>query len=329
MKKMNVLVLAGGWSRERDISIKSGFAVFNALNKKKYNMKFFDPASDISSLIRESVGIDIVFNLLHGRLGEDGSIQGLLNILRVPYVGSDVLASAVALHKGISKDIYRAAGLLVPRAVRLARGVEWSYEGISAELGLPVVVKPASEGSSIGISICTDKDALSRGIAGAFECERDIIIEEFIEGREITCCVMGNDVQETLPLIEIIPQNGNIFDYEAKYTPGATIERCPAELDEPLAGKASSCGARAHRALGCSVWSRTDMIVKGDCIYVLETNTIPGMTENSLFPLAARAAGMSFPGLLDSLIGLSLEKHINPPDRLSSKTRQGAFTYPL
>lgn len=308
MKKINILVLAGGWSRERDISIKSGLAVFNALDKEKYNIKLFDPASNISSLIRESADIDIVFNLLHGRLGEDGSIQGLLNILKMPYVGSDVLASAVALNKGISKDIYRAAGLLVPRAVRLARGGGWSYEGISAELGLPVVIKPASEGSSIGISICTDRDEVSRGIAGAFECERDIIIEEFIEGREITCCVLGNDVQETLPLIEIITQDGDYFDYEAKYTPGAAIERCPAELDEPVARKASSCAARAHRALGCSVWSRTDMIVKEDCVYVLETNTIPGMTENSLFPLAARASGMSFSGLLDRLIGLSMEK---------------------
>jgi D-alanine-D-alanine ligase len=237
-------------------------------------------------------------------------VQGLLNILKMPYVGSDVLASAVALHKGMSKVMYRSAGLLVPDGIQLARGEEWSYEKISSQLGLPVVIKPVSEGSSIGISICSDKDEVSRGIGRALECDRDILIEEYIDGRELTCCVLGNDVLETLPLIEIIPKKGKFFDYEAKYTTGATAEICPAEVEESLTRKASSCGARAHGALGCSVWSRTDMILRRDSVYVLETNTIPGMTENSLFPLAARAGGMSFSDLLDRLICLSLGKYM-------------------
>ncbi len=312
MAKLNILVMAGGWSREREVSLKSGSAVYNALNKDKYKAEMFDPSTGISSLIQAVKEVDLVFNLLHGRLGEDGSVQGLLNILKIPYIGSDVLASAVALHKGISKEICRAAGLLVPDAVLLTRGEEWSYGRISSRLGLPVVIKPVSEGSSIGISICANKDEVSRGIRRALECDREIIIEEYIKGREITCCVLGNDVHETLPLIEIIPQKRAFFDYEAKYTSGATMEICPAELEESLTRKASGCGAKAHHALGCSVWSRTDMIIKGDAVYVLETNTIPGMTENSLFPLAARAGGMSFSDLLDRLIRLGLERYMTP-----------------
>jgi D-alanine-D-alanine ligase len=307
MSKLNIIVMAGGWSKERDVSLKSGMAVYEALRKDKYNVSMLDPAQEIRVLTQHRIDVDLIFNLLHGKLGEDGCIQGMLNILNIPYVGSGVLASAVALNKRVSREIYRGAGLLLPKGVALRSGEDCSFGRLSRELGLPMVVKPASEGSSIGISICGSEKEFACGIEKAFACDGEILVEEYIRGREVTCCVLGNDLLETLPLIEIIPQNKEFFDYEAKYTPGVTKEVCPAPIPDSISKRAANCAMSAHRVLGCSVWSRTDMILKGEDVYVLETNTIPGMTENSLFPLAARAGGLSFSDLLDKLISLAMD----------------------
>ncbi|MFH1241021.1 MAG: D-alanine--D-alanine ligase, partial [Pseudomonadota bacterium] len=198
--------------------------------------------------------------------------------------------------------------LRVAKEIILRRGDKYSLGWVTESIGSPAVVKPVAEGSSIGVSICHNHHELKAGIEKAFEYDHEIMVEEYIDGQEITCCVLGNRSLEALPLVGIAPRaTYRFFDYDAKYTAGATRETCPAPLSRALTDKAQSYGRKAHRALRCDVWSRTDMVVRGEEVYVLETNTIPGMTENSLFPLAARAAGLSLSGFLDRLISLSLE----------------------
>jgi len=309
MGKIKIAVLAGGWSNEREISIIGGKAVEKGLDRVKYDVKMYDPRDDLQEIINQKENIDLAFVLLHGKYGEDGCIQGVLDILGIPFVGSGVLSSAMAVNKGVAKKIFRAEGLCVARDVVIGKGEAFSVKELNKKIGNRTVVKPLDEGSSIGMSVCENGKELAAGIEKAFQYGRQIMIEEFIEGREITCCVLGNDSVETLPLIEIVPKKKyRFFDYEAKYTPGASEEICPAKLDREREKIAKAYAVKAHQALGCQVWSRTDMIVRKKEIFVLETNTIPGMTGNSLFPLAAKAAGMSFSGLLDHLVALSLKK---------------------
>jgi D-alanine-D-alanine ligase len=309
MEKMKIAVVSGGWSREREVSLKSGRAVLAAMNREKYRVMHFDPRDDLDRLVRSRGEVDLAFVLLHGRYGEDGCFQGFLNLLGIPFVGSGVLASAMALNKKVAKEVYRRAGLTVAQDRVLNREQDGCDQGPATLPGLPAVVKPVSEGSSIGVSLCRTQEELALGLEEAFRHDTEVLVEEYVEGRELTCCVVGNRELETLPLIEIIPDpKFRFFDYEAKYTPGATREVCPAPLTAESAERIRMAGKAAHRALGCSVWSRTDMIVRKEEIFVLETNTIPGMTENSLFPLAARVAGLSFPELVDRLIALALEE---------------------
>ncbi len=299
---LRVLVLGGGWSREREVSLKSSRAVYESLDRGKYEVTYVDPAEEIAALFAAKGKYDLVFNLLHGKIGEDGSIQGFLDLLGLPYVGSGVLASSCAFNKRVSKSLYTSSGLLVPRWVAIRKGEDLALDSLLKEPGLPAVVKPSSEGSSIGVSICETRQELLSGIEAAFACGQELLVEEYVRGTEVTCCVIGGHRPYTLPLVEIVPKKGRFFNYEAKYTAGATEEICPARISEELARKASLCGIKAHLSLGCSVWSRTDMIIRGQEVMILETNTIPGMTENSLFPLAAKAAGIDFPSLLDRLI---------------------------
>jgi len=312
MPKINIAIISGGWSRERDISIKSGNAVCNALDKYKYDITIYDPSNDLELLVKNRKSIGLAFILLHGRFGEDGCIQGFLNLLKIPFVGSDVTASAMSSNKKIAKDVYRLAGLNVIKDVTLQKGNDFSVDKIIDFLGQKTIVKPLSEGSSFGISICNNHKELLKGIETTFKYDNEIMIEKFINGREVTCCVLGNNSLDTLPIVEIIPNNSHkFFDYEAKYTKGASREICPANLSSALSEKITQYAKTAHRALRCSVWSRTDMIIAGNKVFILETNTIPGMTENSLVPLASKAAGLSMPQLLDKLIDFSLEKE-NP-----------------
>lgn len=307
MKRKRIVVLGGGWSREKEVSIKSSKAVYDNLDRDRYDVLLCDPAVNIRSFQEDLVGADLVFSLLHGRLGEDGAMQGMLDVLGVPYVGSGVIASAAAFNKRISKEIYRSCGIAVPKGMAVFKETGVDLEAAAEQFGLPVVVKPTSEGSSIGVSICESLSEIVEGLSAAFECGDEVLIEEYVKGREVTCCVIGRRSLETLPLIEIRPRQGRFFDYGAKYTAGATDEICPAPIPPEIAERAAECAMAAHRALGCSVWSRTDMIIRGEDILVLETNTIPGMTENSLFPLAAKAAGLTFASLVDRLVSLSLE----------------------
>ena len=309
ISKINIALISGGWSREREISIKSGMAVYDALDKDKYSATVYDPRDGLDLLIKNRQSIELAFILLHGRFGEDGCIQGFLNLLNIPFIGSDVTASAMASNKRIAKDMYKLAGLNIIQDITLKRGSDFSVEQITNLLGEKTIVKPLSEGSSFGISVCNNRDELQEGIENSFKYEKEIMIEKFINGREVTCCVLGNDNLETLPIVEIIPNNGyKFFNYEAKYTKGATKEVCPADLSSDISERVIQYAKVAHRALQCRTWSRTDMIILGKEVFILETNTIPGMTENSLFPLASRAANISMTQLLDKLIDLSLEK---------------------
>jgi len=308
MKRLRIALLCGGKSSEREVSLKSAVYVKTALSKEKYELVIYDPAFDLAKLVNDAPNIDVALVMLHGRYGEDGTIQGLLDLLGIPYQCSGVLASALAMNKIMAKKIFRLAGLKVGEDIVLEYSKEYSSEQIIAKLGLPLVVKPADGGSSIALSLVKTKNELQPAIEQAFKHSHQVLVEKYIAGKEITGGVLGNKELIALPIVEILPQgNHHFFDYQAKYTPGATKEICPAPLPPHLTEKAQQCALLAHKALGCKGYSRTDMILKGEDIYILETNTIPGMTETSIFPLAAKAMGMSFSTLVEELINLALE----------------------
>ncbi|MBW1740779.1 MAG: D-alanine--D-alanine ligase [Deltaproteobacteria bacterium] len=309
MTKLKVALLSGGISSEREVSIKSGNQVYEALDKAKYDVTRYDPATDLGKLVADASSIDVAFIVLHGPYGEDGTVQGLLDLLHIPYQGSGVLGSALAMDKWTSKRLYQNAGLPVPPFKVLVNGQADDAEALADEPGFPLVVKPRYGGSSIGTSIVQTPEELPGALDRAFEYGPDVILEAYLNGTEITGGVLGNDDLQLLPIVEVIPESEHIFfDYEAKYREGATREICPARINETLSGRAQSYAATAHRALCCRGYSRTDMIIQDETIYVLETNTIPGMTPVSLFPLAAKTAGISFSQLLDRLIELALEE---------------------
>lgn len=308
-KKLTVALLAGGKSAEREVSLKSGEQVFKSLDKERYEVLRYDPATDLPALAQDAHRIDVAMIILHGRLGEDGTIQGMLDSLGLPYQGSGVLGSAVAMNKILSKQLYVHAGLPTAPFLIADRAAPPDPAAVIARLGLPVVVKPEHEGSSIGLTIVRDSEKLADAFTKAWEFDKRCMVEKYIPGIEITAGVLGNDKIQALPLIEIVPGDAyEYFDYTAKYTPGASKEICPARVSPAITAKAQELAIRAHQALCCRGYSRTDMILSGDDLYILETNTIPGMTETSLFPQAAAKAGIGFSELLDKLIELALEK---------------------
>ncbi len=308
MIKLKVALLSGGVSSEREVSIKSGNQVHEALDKAKYDVTRYDPATDLGRLVADAPSIDVAFIALHGPYGEDGTVQGVLDLIQIPYQGSGVLGSALAMDKWVSKRLYKESGLPVPPYEVLTRAKPLDAKALAKKPGYPLVVKPRYGGSSIGTTVVSAPDELPEAIEKAFEHGPYVIAEAYLEGPEITGGVLGNDELQQLPLVEIIPESSyTFFDYTAKYTQGATSEICPARVNKTICDRAQSFAVAAHRALCCRGYSRTDMIIHDETIYVLETNTIPGMTPVSLFPLAAKTAGISFSQLLDRLIELALE----------------------
>lgn len=310
MKKLTVALLAGGISSEREVSLHSGEQVYDALDKDKYNILQYDPQSDLVRLVQDAPEIDFAMIILHGPFGEDGTVQGMLDLLNIPYQGSGVLGSALAMNKTVTKQLYEKAGLpLIPYRV-CGRDETVDIDEYVSQLGLPLVVKPVTAGSSVGMSIVRSAADLPEALEKAAKFDDSILVEAFIEGTELTAGVLGNKQLEALPLIEIIPDDSyEFFDYEAKYKAGATQEICPARISDELTLKAQDYAKIAHRALFCRGYSRSDMILKDEALYVLETNTIPGMTATSLYPQAAQQAGMSFSQVLDRLIELGLDAH--------------------
>ncbi len=307
-------LLYGGRSAEREVSLAGAREVERALGKDKYEIRHYDAASDIEKLVRDSSEIDCVFILLHGRYGEDGTVQGLLELLDIPYQGSGVLGSALAMDKHLSKVVYRDAGIRTPKWLFFQRPFSLTPDEVLGKIDLPFIIKPCNQGSSVGIRIIREKGEILPGMEEAFRWDDEVILEQFISGREITGGVIGLEQLEALPIVEIIPDTNkyDFFDFEAKYKPGATKEVCPADISDSQTKEAQELALKAHRALKLSGYSRTDMIIdQNGEIYVIETNTIPGMTPTSLFPQAAAAAGLDFSSLLDRLIALAMKKRRN------------------
>ncbi len=306
--KMCIALLAGGKSGEREVSL-SGAAVFEkALDPAKFTIRRYDPATDLAQLARDSAEIDFAFILLHGLFGEDGSVQGLLDLLDIPYQGSGILGSALAMDKNLAKVLYRLEGIPVADWQVVTAVDHDQCEQMAASLGLPLVVKPVRDGSSLGLTIARSLEEVREGIARALKNDARVMVEKYIKGREITVSVLGNENPEPMPVIEIIPGDEyEFFDYNAKYLPGASREICPAEIDDELARTAQEYGVRAHKVLQLSGYSRSDMIIDADNrIFILETNTIPGMTQTSLLPQSAAAHGLDYPVLLERLIELGM-----------------------
>jgi len=299
-------VLFGGRSSERDISILSGTAVLRALQQCGVDAHGFDPASQSLAQL-EAAGFDRVFLVLHGRFGEDGAMQGVLEILRIPYTGSGVQASAIAMDKITSKKIWQLVGLPTPVWTSYCRGDALAPE--LARLGKDLVVKPVSEGSTFGVTklAASDRLALEGAVAQALQFDSRVLIEEQICGRELTCAVLGEGPRaRALPLVEIRAPGAN-YDYQNKYFSDATQYLCPAPLDESLSRQISELCLRAYRAIGARGCGRVDVMLRDEggieCPYLLELNTAPGMTNHSLVPMAAHAAGMSFADLVLHILG--------------------------
>ena len=355
MSRIRVAVLMGGPSPERDVSLGSGRLIMAALDQRRYEVLPVEvmrdghwvltrgaaqalsvgehephaPGGALARLPRpDPIGIDRVMAqgpidvaviAMHGPYGEDGTVQGLLELAGVPYTGSGVLASALAMDKLRSRQLCAFNDIPVPATIAVTRRrADDEWETLAAEvvstLGYPCVAKPNGLGSSIGVTIVRGPDGLRSGLERALEFGELALVEEYITGTEITGPVL--DDPETgraaaLPLIEIVPKR-EFFTYEAKYTPGASEEICPARLSAEMTARAQALAVRVHEVLGCRDMSRVDMFVRGGQVIVLEVNTIPGMTETSLLPQAARAAGISFPALLDRLIAGALRRAGSP-----------------
>ncbi len=354
MSRLKVLVLMGGNSPEREVSLSTGCQILGALDPERYEAVGMDAAvlslhpftrdsedmllgaedcnEEVDEILSElpkkiatvmsddasgsmltegkkpAKAPDVVFIAMHGPGGEDGKIQGLLDTLRIPYTGSGVLASALAMNKVMSKRLLRAVGIPVPRDMVIARGDDVSdlIDRVSKSLGWPVIVKPNEQGSTIGMSIVRRSEDLGEAIKLALRYDRVALIEEYIQGVEITAGLIGNENPRVLPLIEIVTPTG-FYDYEAKYKAGGSEHIIPARIPDELTRKAQAIAAQVHAELGCRGMSRVDMMGRGDEIFVLEANTIPGMTPTSLLPQAAEAAGIGFGELLDEIIQLAVK----------------------
>ncbi len=299
-------VLMAGPSTEKKISLKSGHAVCEALKKSGFHVVPViiktDKIEDNIRLLRLKK-IDCAFIALHGRFGEDGGIQKILQKLKIPYTGSGVKASYLAMDKISSRKIFKKYGLKVPRSKVLKRD---AYNGIKlGDLNLPLVVKPATHGSSIGLSIVGRPEDIPRAIKHAFKFDKRIIIEEYIKGRELTVGILEEQV---MPVVEIIPKHA-FFDYQAKYRKGLTDYIVPAKLNTAVALSVKQAGLAAHRLLGCFGCSRVDIILdEKNEPFILEVNTIPGLTSTSLLPKAAKKIGIDFTSLCLKLIKLAYEK---------------------
>ena len=356
-RKINVAVLMGGQTAEHEISLGTGRVIVNALDKNKYNVKpvvitktgkwlvprgyirqsrFTECEKFLSScsanrepdIVPVSTGmaldkaveekVDVAFIAMHGPLGEDGTVQGLLELADIPYTGSNVLASSLAMNKVMSRRLFQHGGLNVPQSI-VFTAWEWDknpsaiVSRVRAEIGFPCVLKPIELGSSVGISIARTEEEFRDGFREVLRYSNEVLVEEFLDGKEVTCAVLGAaGGEEPTPLVptQIVPVTSEFFDYEAKYTPGATEEITPPrDISDEMIREIQETAVRAHKILNCGGMSRTDMIIRNGTLYVLELNTIPGMTEISLYPQAAKAAGIEFPDLLSQLIQLAIETH--------------------
>ena len=310
-KNLKIVVIYGGISSEREVSLKSGAAIADALKKGGYEqVRLFDLSKDsVAELLR--IPMDIAFLALHGKGGEDGCIQGMLELAGVPYTGSSVEASAICMNKIRTKQILIQSGVPTPKFLTFSKAECDDRERIQHDLieqiGFPMVLKSPCQGSSIGVVIVKNDSALSLGIQEIFSYGDSLLVEEFVEGVELTLPILGNEALTVFPAVEITSEN-EFYDYESKYTKGMCHHIIPARISQEELLSIKEYGMRAYRALGCRGLSRIDFIVdrtKGPML--IEVNTLPGMTAMSLFPDSARFAGVSFEELVDKIVALALE----------------------
>ncbi|MEN9417961.1 MAG: D-alanine--D-alanine ligase [Pseudomonadota bacterium] len=321
-----VAVLMGGTSAEREVSLMSGTGVLQALRAQGVDAHAFDPAERELGQLRHE-GFARAFIALHGRHGEDGTVQGALELLGIPYTGSGVLASAMALDKVMTKRVWMAEGLPTPRWVRLEPGEQGRerLRTVPDELGLPLIVKPPREGSSIGVTKVQGYSEMGAAIELASQYDPDVLCEEFIDGVELTCPVLGTGpAASALPVVRIDAPDGN-YDFEHKYYSDATGYRCPSGLAPHEEQEVQRLTLAAYRALGCRGWGRADLMLRtrDRRVFLLEMNTSPGMTSHSLVPMSARAAGISYEQLCLRLLA---EAALDAPARPAAAraAREGA-----
>lgn len=306
-EEIKVALLAGGKSAERDISLLSGEGSKEALEQAGFPVTVLDPAKkeDLVTLIEGD--FDVAFLALHGKYGEDGTVQGFLETIGLPYTGPGVWASATAIDKMKAKEVYRAADIPTPYSLTID-SPEVPAASIVEAVGSHCVVKAATQGSALGVYVCDGVEEVAAAIERVFEVDSCAFAESFVQGPEFTVAVLGNDDPYALPVIKIVPSH-EFYDFESKYAQGGSQHICPAPLTDQETAAAQTLAVQAHKALGCQGVSRTDLIQDAEGkFWVLETNTIPGMTSTSLLPDAAAAAGVSFPELCVKLIGYALQR---------------------
>jgi len=300
LKSKRIGVLMGGTSAEREISLKTGEAVLASLKRLGYTAVGIDVSEAMPETVKREK-IDLAFIALHGPKGEDGTIQGLLEILNIPYTGSGVLASALGMNKIASRKLFLFHKIPVPEFVVLKRGE--NYTAISKTLNFPIVVKPCSQGSSVGVSIVHQAQELLGAVELALRYDPEVLVERYISGKEVHVGILGD---ESLGAIEVLSRTP-FYNYEAKYIPGMSTHIFPARLSPEVYQTTLDCALAAHRALGCRGYSRVDLIVNGEGVpYVLELNTLPGMTQTSLLPEIARGVGMDFDALINRILELAV-----------------------
>lgn len=322
-KKLRVAVIMGGRSGEHEVSLESGHSVLENLDRKKYNplpilitkkgiWRTRQTKNTIDTLkILQKVNVVII--MLHGPFGEDGTVQGLLELLDLPYVGAGVFSSALCMNKIKTKEIMKANKILIPDYVNFSK-IEWQknkekiLKQIIKKLGFPNVVKPNNLGSSIGISIPKNKNQLQKAINLALKYSDQILVEDYIKGKEIHCGIIGNERPKVLPLDEVRPKR-EFYDYKAKYKPGMSEHFTPAPLSFKLTKKIQNQALEIYKLVECSGMARVDFLVQKNRVYFNEVNTIPGFTKTSILPKEAQVTGISFQKLLDLLIEYALKKH--------------------
>lgn len=342
--KKKIAVIFGGQSGEHEVSLRSASQVMNALDRDKYEIvpiaitksghwlvgeagqKYLadnlEKAAEQGGAGNESSfengsklpekfpPLDLVLPIIHGTFGEDGKLQGALEMLGLPYVFSGTLASALAMNKRKAKIIAKSAGLKTAKDIMIYKNKKYDAEKIITKLGFPIVIKPTELGSSVGINLANSKEGLVSSIEKALTFGEEVLLEQFVKGRELTVAVIGDKTTKALPVIEIIPKISGWFDYRAKYEAGGSTEVCPAEIPNETRRKVQRYAVKIFKAIGCRDLARADFIwsESDDKLYFLEINTIPGMTATSLAPQSAKAAGMSFLDFLDNLIESALKR---------------------
>lgn len=312
---MKIAVLYGGVSNEREVSISSSKGIIQALKNNGHDVLSIDFHPDrLEELIQ--LDVDLVFIGLHGKYGEDGSIQGLLDMLKIPYVGSGVLASSLAMDKYKAKQMFQAVGIPTAKDEQFYLTVDSDLdqvvEKIHSSFSFPFVIKPNREGSTVGLSVVKNETETLNALKKAMENDPFVLVEQFIDGMELTVPVLGRlDKERALPIIEIVPKN-EIYDYESKYTEGGSEHIIPARISDELTEQIKQYAVAAHRVLGCKTYSRVDFLLTNDGTpYILEVNTLPGMTPTSLFPDSAQSENITYDEMIEMLVQLSIEERAN------------------